>query len=89
MTTTYRGHARGRDTFLQIGFTAAAGTMTGNGGTAVVDSRFKQPESIVRYHVHADRRLFVRRLEDRAHRLDARDPVRQGTLIWGIEPPAL
>src|SRR5262249_26788374 len=41
MTTSSTAVTRqGADTFLQLGFTAAAGTLTGNGGTAVVDSRF-------------------------------------------------
>ncbi len=89
MTTTFTAVTRaGADTFLQLGFTAAAGTFTGNGGTAVVDARFNSlnPSFGITYTQTNDYSFDATKtaLTDWTHVT----VYRLGVLIWGIEPPA-
>ena len=90
MTTSFTAVTRqGADTFLQLGFTAAAGTLTGNGGTAVINSRFNSlnPAFGITYTQTGDYSFDATKtaFADWTHVT----LYRQGTLIWGIEPPAL
>ena len=91
ITSSFTSVARqGADTFLQLGFTtAAANTLTGNGGTTVVDARFNSlnPAFGITYTQTNDYSFDATKtaLTDWTHVT----VYRQGTLIWGIEPPAL
>ncbi len=79
MTSTFTAVTRqGADTFLQLGFTAAAGTLTGNGGTAVVDSRFNSlnPAFGITYTQTNDYSFDATKTA--LDRLDARDAVPAG-----------
>jgi hypothetical protein len=78
----------GADTYLQLGFTAAAGTLAPGGGTTVVDSRFNStnPDFGVNYlqtgdySFDATKTAFADWTQVTLYRL--------GTRVWGIEPPA-
>jgi hypothetical protein len=75
----------GADTVLQLGFTAAAGALGASGGSAIVESRFnntsfKAYTQTGDYSFDPTKTLPV----DWTHVT----LYRQGTLIWGIEPPA-
>jgi hypothetical protein len=91
ITTTFTPVTRqGADTFLQLGFTdVAANTMTGNGGTVVIDARFNSlnPAFGITYTQTNDYSFDATKtaLADWTHVT----VYRQGTLIWGIEPPPL
>jgi hypothetical protein len=90
MTSSFTAVTRqGADTFLQLGFTAAAGALAGNSGTAVVDSRFNSlnPAFGIIYTQTNDYSFDATKtaLTDWTHVT----VYRLGTLIWGIEPPAL
>jgi len=88
MTTSFTAVTRqGADTFLQIGFTAAAGTLTSALPT-VVDARFhsQNPDFGITYNQSGDYSFDATKtaFADWTHVT----VYRQGTLIWGIEPPA-
>ena len=78
----------GADTYLQLGFTAAAGTLAPGGGTTVVDSRFNSTNpgfgvtylQTGDYSFDATKTAFADWTHVTLYRL--------GTLVWGIEPPA-
>ena len=76
----------GADTFLQLGFNAAAGTLAGNGGTTQVQSRFNSlnPDFGVTYVQTNDYSFDATKtaFADWTHVT----LYRRGVLVWGIEP---
>jgi Cellulose binding domain len=77
----------GADTFLQLGFAAAAGTLAANGGTTIVQSRFNSlnPAFGVTYVQTGDYSFDAIKTSfaDWTHVT----LYQRGTLVWGIEPP--